>query len=497
MLGILGITGLALKKKVKVWFSGETNERMLLSHPLVRSLSEFFNVVLTKDCDFLFINYKDYVYNKEFLKKDCVRIFFSTENIYPDYNVIDYALCPNYSPVGDRFLWLPFYWWDEDSWKLLNLDNMATDWEEREKFCSFIVSNGNAEPSRLDNKRSNREIIFDELSKYKKIDSPGRFKNNHPPIEVDPSTGKTYYLAKIDFMRNYRFALACENSSSPGNTTEKIVHAFLAGCIPIYWGDPKICEQFKEGTFIWIKDEDDISDAIKKIKNIDSGKESHLPYTSVHPKYLEPFHNICTKEYVDNYLVSVLSQNPLKARRRSKYFLNERYESNMSVGLDFRPDSEFKKVDLTIPPEHYLPHTQNIVITGVDDAFKITVENDWKGYIETFGGRFTLPAPPYARKYVSLPESVEKIVCACNFESAIPVIVTPYIMQYDNVKDLKTDYKDSYPMEKGEVIVESKRHADSTNFRIAIRLIRQDRKNETFEVKLSKINIALKNKIDQ
>ena len=35
---------------------------------------------------------------------------------------------------------------------------------------------------------------------------------------------------------NYNFTIAFENCDHPGYITEKIIHAFIAGTIPLYWG---------------------------------------------------------------------------------------------------------------------------------------------------------------------------------------------------------------------------------------------------------------------
>merc|ERR1712014_409495 len=45
---------------------------------------------------------------------------------------------------------------------------------------------------------------------------------------------------KLAFLRGYRFNVAFENASHPGYCTEKLLHAFAAGCVPIYWGDPRV-----------------------------------------------------------------------------------------------------------------------------------------------------------------------------------------------------------------------------------------------------------------
>jgi hypothetical protein len=41
---------------------------------------------------------------------------------------------------------------------------------------------------------------------------------------------------KIKTLMNYNFTIAFENSDYPGYITEKIIHAFIAGTIPLYWG---------------------------------------------------------------------------------------------------------------------------------------------------------------------------------------------------------------------------------------------------------------------
>jgi hypothetical protein len=46
--------------------------------------------------------------------------------------------------------------------------------------------------------------------------------------------------SKIDLMRRYRYALVFENQRQPGYVSEKLLDAFVAGAVPIYWGAPDI-----------------------------------------------------------------------------------------------------------------------------------------------------------------------------------------------------------------------------------------------------------------
>jgi hypothetical protein len=41
---------------------------------------------------------------------------------------------------------------------------------------------------------------------------------------------------KLQTLREYNFVLAFENTDYPGYITEKIIHAFMAGTVPLYWG---------------------------------------------------------------------------------------------------------------------------------------------------------------------------------------------------------------------------------------------------------------------
>jgi hypothetical protein len=53
------------------------------------------------------------------------------------------------------------------------------------------------------------------------------------------------------FFSNYRFCLVLEHEYSPGYITEKILNAFLAGCLPIYYGTKEIFNFFNRDAFIF------------------------------------------------------------------------------------------------------------------------------------------------------------------------------------------------------------------------------------------------------
>lgn len=54
--------------------------------------------------------------------------------------------------------------------------------------------------------------------------------------------------------RHYQFCLVFENSQSQGYISEKLLLAFLGGCLPIYWGSPEVLEIFDRRAFVYWDD---------------------------------------------------------------------------------------------------------------------------------------------------------------------------------------------------------------------------------------------------
>lgn len=162
------------------------------------------------------------VFGSEHIKYDCVRIFYTGENITPNFTICDYAIGFDHLHFLDRYLRYPLYlFYEADVQKAAKKHESITQntLKSKSRFCNFVVSNGNADPY--------REQVFYALNAYKKVDSGGRYLNNiGAPIRD-----------KFAFQSECRFSLCFENSSTPGYLTEKLIQAAAAQTIPIYWGD--------------------------------------------------------------------------------------------------------------------------------------------------------------------------------------------------------------------------------------------------------------------
>ena len=153
-------------------------------------------------------------YGTEFLKYNCPRIFYTAENIRANFRFCDFALSFDYLNNKNHHRW-PLYrrWFSEsDLTKPKNPDQIL---KSKKGFCSFVVSNATESEKRIH--------FFHELSKYKEVASGGKYANNvGGPVEN-----------KREFISQYVFNIAFENTSYPGYTTEKIAEPWVEGCIPI------------------------------------------------------------------------------------------------------------------------------------------------------------------------------------------------------------------------------------------------------------------------
>ena len=216
-----------MRQKIKINFEDFWHHNSFATiqkeNPIFKLLSSRFELELTNKPDFLVYS----CFGKNFLKYNCVRIFYTGENIRPDFSECDYAFSFDY-PITERNFRLPLYilydGYKELKRKSLNF-NSDKKINKKQKFCNFVYSN---------KKGKERVEFFEKLQKYKKVDSGGKIKNNLGYIVKD----------KLSFLQQYKFTIAFENSSYPGYTTEKLLQAFVTNTIPIYWGNPLIHKEF-------------------------------------------------------------------------------------------------------------------------------------------------------------------------------------------------------------------------------------------------------------
>lgn len=270
-----------------------------------RLLRKHFEVELDKEKpDFIFCSNT----GRHYLDYSCPRIYFTGEAICPDFNVYDYAIGFDRITFGDRYLYYPLCLLDE---KMMEKALHKHEWDDRffkdkSGFCSYVVSADGGVGNR-------RDDYFDAICKYRKVDSGGRHRNNLPDGKPVPD--------KLAFQKQYKFSLTCENSSFKGYATEKLVDAFAAGTIPIYWGDPDIKELFNEKAFLNCADYATEEELVRAIREIDEDEARYL--AMAHEPAVQadsPLHAMMEDDYVEAFLVPIFMQEPKEALRRNSAF---------------------------------------------------------------------------------------------------------------------------------------------------------------------------------
>ncbi len=203
-------------------------------------------------------------------KGNYVKIFWANEHVRPDMKECDWAFSTYFEEEINhpRYMRLPIM---TNDYQLKNFGIPPVEKnidfkkikKEKTRFCNFIYSQD--VPA--------RNNFFKELSKYKKIDAPGRCMTNAPPIMgVKPNEArlsKNWVLIKLNFIKKYKFTIAFENMSKSGWITEKLTHPMLVNSIPIYVGHKDVNRDFNTKSSINYHDFKNMKDFIDYIIKVD------------------------------------------------------------------------------------------------------------------------------------------------------------------------------------------------------------------------------------
>ncbi|MDD2539593.1 MAG: glycosyltransferase family 10 [Desulfuromonadaceae bacterium] len=306
-------------KTIKLFFSDFSRDFVIENDHFYSLLSKRYNILIDSTSpDYLIYS----CYGFDHLKYDCVKIFYTAENLRPDFNLCDYAIGFDYLEFGDRYIRFPNYARYGDQFEQLENIRKVTSLTDKDRFCNFLYSNAEADPA--------RDQFFERLSEYKKVDSAGRHRNNMGAKAGD-RYDTNWRTSKIDFLKKYKFTIAFENSSSIGYTTEKIMHAFAAGSVPIYWGNPAIAKEFNKDSFVNCHDFSGFDQVISHVIQLDGNLERYLG-TLNQPCFIDgkiPYE--LSSQCLLKFFEAIFDQPLESARRRPRYGTTIFYEEDMKI----------------------------------------------------------------------------------------------------------------------------------------------------------------------
>jgi len=248
-------------KKIKIGFADTHNHLQLFFMDILQQ--RYHLEIDNNSPDFLLFGDDNFgTSNKKFSKKDCIKIFYTGENRRPEQYDCHYAITfdHNNNPWHYRLPLFVIYMW---ALKNIHKTKYGKNYifnpevKPKDRFCTFVVQNPRCEE---------RNIFFQTLNAIKPVDSGGPLYNNIN-AKLDGEE------AKIDFLSTRKFNICFESMSYPGYLTEKILHAFFAGTIPIYWGSTTVESDFNRDSFINVHNFKNQQEAIDYVLKVDEDEE--------------------------------------------------------------------------------------------------------------------------------------------------------------------------------------------------------------------------------
>lgn len=301
-------------KKIKINFVDFWPDLNNENNFFLQLLSKHYEVEIHDDPDILFYS----KFGFEHLKYKCKKVFYTGENIKPDFKECDYSF--SFEETDKRNFCFPHFVEYNGFFELMNghfnLEHSTMREKEKTEFCSFMASNFGA---------TERIQFVEKLMQYKKVDCSGPVlynmeTKNVPGKEIENRVYKDWRREKLDIIHNYKFTIAFENEQSQNYVTEKIFQPLLVKSIPIYWGASNIDEYFNPKAFINVSKFESFDDAIKEIVKIDQNPALYNEYITQPPILKDSKISNITIENILDRLEMIIGDNEITVGK--KFFLS-------------------------------------------------------------------------------------------------------------------------------------------------------------------------------
>jgi hypothetical protein len=282
------------------------------------------------------------------------KIYFSGENWHvPDDSTINLFITSS-TLEDDKHIriptWMTFIDWFSGSKELptnhednpiriplhFAMTSHPIPFDKRDDFCAFVVSNSICKF---------RNETFHAVNNYKHVNSGGHLYNNiGGPLELKYPGGGCGDISKHHFFAKHRFTISFENSQSSGYITEKVLHAKMAGCIPLYWGDKDTDNDFVKGSIVNLSQLSEPDKVVTVLKKLEEHPE--LCSTIASTPILDKEKKEKAEEYISRMSKRIIELLPINLNTgltnnvsiEIKNKLPERIDKIYAVNLDTRPD---------------------------------------------------------------------------------------------------------------------------------------------------------------
>jgi hypothetical protein len=176
-------------------------------------------------------------------------------------------MAPTENTIQMTFLQIVLLQRGADAWKTI-LDHRHKVRSTKERFMIYAASNC----------VHFREAAVDRLADIAVVDKGGQCWGNKKMTErfrdAPPELADTTWDHNAEHFQPYRFCLVMENFVQESYVTEKLLNAFMGGCIPIYYGSRTVFEMFNKDAFVFY-DIENPEVALARVRELEFSPEAY------------------------------------------------------------------------------------------------------------------------------------------------------------------------------------------------------------------------------
>ena len=198
------------------------------------------------------------------------KIFYTGENIRPNFNDCDYSFTFDFEDYNNRNVRVPLWLLYIDIFQKQTYTNpeyiIPIEFITQPQLYNNFFNKQKKHPcciinKHLGNKRN--ELVQSLCTKMEVHGYGGAFNNTIPDGESN----------KLNLISDFKFHICFENSIQPGYYTEKLLHAKVAGTIPLYYADENVNKDFNTEGFINLNNFNTIDDFIEYVLYVNSNEK--------------------------------------------------------------------------------------------------------------------------------------------------------------------------------------------------------------------------------